>query len=73
MNMKEFSLLAGLSAYTLRYYEKIGLLKDVRRNSSGHRDYLTKDLEWIGFIKRLKETGMALNGMFILKDVLAER
>lgn len=47
MNMKEFSHLAGLSAYTLRYYEKIGLLKDVRRNSSGHRDFSTKDLEWI--------------------------
>ncbi|MCA2486645.1 MerR family transcriptional regulator, partial [Vibrio parahaemolyticus] len=37
MNMKEFSSAVGLSSYTLRYYEKIGLLKHVHRNSSGHR------------------------------------
>ncbi len=60
MNMKEFSLLVGLSSYTLRYYEKIGLLKHVQRNSSGHRVYSNRDIDWVNFIKRLKETGMPL-------------
>ncbi|MEZ9215572.1 MerR family DNA-binding transcriptional regulator, partial [Vibrio lentus] len=39
MNVSEFSRLVDLSAHTLRYYEKIGLLKNVQRNSSGHRVY----------------------------------
>ncbi|MBB1425284.1 MULTISPECIES: MerR family transcriptional regulator [Shewanella] len=60
MNMKAFSTLAGLSSYTLRYYEKVGLLNNIQRNSSGHRVYTAKDLEWINFVKRLKDTGMAL-------------
>ncbi|MDX1304510.1 MerR family transcriptional regulator [Photobacterium sp.] len=50
----------GVSAHTLRYYEKIGLLKEVCRNSSGHRFYTSKDLEWVKFIVRLKDTGMPL-------------
>ncbi|WP_259395299.1 MerR family transcriptional regulator [Shewanella sp. SR43-8] len=60
MNMKAFSTLAGLSSYTLRYYEKVGLLNKIQRNSSGHRVYTAKDLAWITFIKRLKDTGMPL-------------
>ncbi|MCG9630362.1 MerR family transcriptional regulator [Vibrio sp. Isolate30] len=60
MNIKEFSNLVGLSAHTLRYYEKIGLLKNVQRTSSGHRAYTLKDLKWIEFVVRLKETAMPL-------------
>lgn len=44
MNMKAFSTLAGLSSHTLRYYEKVGLLNKIQRNSSGHRAYTAKDL-----------------------------
>lgn len=60
MNMREFSDRVELSAYTLRYYEKIGLLKHVQRNTSGHRIYSKKDIDWVNFIKRLKDTGMPL-------------
>lgn len=60
MNMKEFSAIVELSSYTLRYYEKIGLLKHVQRNSSGHRIYVSRDIDWVHFIKRLKATGMPL-------------
>ncbi|QTH73214.1 MerR family transcriptional regulator [Pseudoalteromonas xiamenensis] len=65
MNMKEFASLVGLSSYTLRYYEKIGLLKNIQRNSIGHRVYSSKDVQWVAFIKRLKETAMPLD------DILA--
>lgn len=60
MNMKKFSGVVGLSSYTLRYYEKIGLLKHVQRNSSGHRVYSDRDIDWVNFIKRLKDIGMPL-------------
>ncbi len=65
MNMREFSSLVGLSPHTLRYYEKIGLLKKVQRNSSGHRVYTSKNLAWISFVKRLKETAMPLEEILV--------
>ena len=60
MTVSEFASLVGLTPYTLRYYEKIGLLKQVKRNASGHRYYTNKDVDWVGFIVRLKATGMPL-------------
>lgn len=44
---------------TLRYYEKKGLLK-VERDAHLRRVYAEGDIEWIKFIRRLKETGMPL-------------
>ena len=61
MNIKTISKITGLSAHTLRYYEKIGLLLNVERDSKGYRDYSEKDVVWIEFIKRLKATNMPLN------------
>ncbi|CCN85989.1 MerR family transcriptional regulator [Vibrio nigripulchritudo] len=60
MDIKRFSELVGLSAHTLRYYEKIGLIRDINRNSGGRRCYLKRDIEWVKFIVRLKDTGMSL-------------
>ncbi len=52
--------LVGLSAHTFRYYEKIGLLNNVQRNSSRQRVYSVKDVKWLEFVIRLKETAMPL-------------
>lgn len=60
MNIQHFAARCGLSAHTLRYYEKLGLLRHVRRDSSGHRRFADADLSWVEFIKRLKDTGMPL-------------
>jgi DNA-binding transcriptional MerR regulator len=60
MNIKQFSELTQVSAHTLRYYEKIGLLKQVIRTANGHRSFTEKDVDWVGFIKRLKDMGMEL-------------
>ncbi len=61
LSIRQFAARTGLSADTLRYYEKIGLLRQVARDVSGFRVYGPRDLEWIGFILRLKDTGMALD------------
>lgn len=53
----------GLSTHTLRYYEQIGLLKNIHRNQAGQRVYTHLDLDWIEWIKRLKSTGMPLEQM----------
>lgn len=48
------------SPYTLRYYEKIGLLPSPKRKSGGQRFYTEVDIHFIKFIKSLKQTGMSL-------------
>jgi DNA-binding transcriptional MerR regulator len=55
----EFSKLSGISIDTLRYYEKEKLIV-VERDSSSRRKYTDLDIQWIAFIKRLKETGMPI-------------
>ena len=59
MYIKEFSAQTGLSADTLRYYEKEGLLLP-ERDGNGYRVYGARDAEWTGFILRLKEMGVPL-------------
>lgn len=59
MTIGEIAEKTNLPESTLRYYEKKGLIK-VTRNNSGRREYEESDIEWIKFIRRLKETGMRL-------------
>ncbi|AWK49881.1 MerR family transcriptional regulator [Clostridium beijerinckii] len=49
-----------LTAHTLRYYEKEGLLPFIDRSDSGNRDFKDKDLEWLELICCLKNTGMPI-------------
>lgn len=62
MTIGEMSKKTNLPESTLRYYEKKKLLI-IERDSNGRRVYSESDIEWIKFIRRLKETGM------ILKDI----
>lgn len=55
----EFSKITNLSIDTLRYYEKEGLITP-QRKENGRRYYMEKDVTWIAFIKRLKETKMPI-------------
>ena len=51
----------GLTAHTLRYYERDGLmLRPVTRASSGHRRYGEPDLRWVLLLTRLRATGMPI-------------
>ena len=62
MTIGEISEKTNLPESTLRYYEKKGLIR-VSRDKNGRRNYKESDIEWIKFIRRLKETGM------LLKDI----
>ncbi len=59
-SIQEISQKTGLSTHTLRYYEKEGLLSPVERSSGGFRQYTDEDLESLGLICCLKNTGMSL-------------
>lgn len=60
MTITEVSKKYGLSADTLRYYERIGLIPPVHRNSSGNRDYTENDCKWVKFIKCLRSAGLSI-------------
>jgi DNA-binding transcriptional MerR regulator len=51
---------AGVSAHTLRYYERAGLLTPIERDGAGHRRFTAEDLEWVVMCTRLRATGMPI-------------
>ena len=59
-SIQEVSERTGLSVHTLRYYEKLGMLPGVERSPGGFRQYSDQDLETLGLICCLKNTGMSL-------------
>lgn len=56
----DMARLLGLSADTLRYYEKIGLLPCVGRSVSGLREYGERDVSRLRFIQRAQKMGFSL-------------
>ncbi|MEW6405483.1 MAG: MerR family transcriptional regulator [Chloroflexota bacterium] len=52
-----------VSAHTLRYYEKIGLLHSIQRAENGRRVYSEEDLGWIYWLRLLRESGMSIRAM----------
>ena len=63
MTVAEAAAEAGVSAHTLRYYERAGLLARVDRNGAGHRDFAEEDIEWIVMVTRLRATGMPIRAI----------
>jgi DNA-binding transcriptional MerR regulator len=61
--IEETAHLSGVSAHTLRYYERIGLLEPVGRAASGHRRYNDSDLGSVRFLTLLRQTGMGIRDM----------
>jgi len=59
-SIKQVSEKTDLKPHVLRYYEKEGLLPFVSRSESGIRRYSENDLEWLGLICCLKNTGMSI-------------
>ncbi|GMK39737.1 transcriptional regulator [Paenibacillus sp. CCS19] len=60
LTIKDVTEMTGISAPTLRYYEKEGLLPYVKRNENGKRLYDEEDLSWISFVTALRATGMPI-------------
>lgn len=60
MMIGELARHSGLSADTLRYYEKIGLVPPPLRDAGGRRVYDAAALRWLGFLERLKATGLGM-------------
>lgn len=63
MKIGELARRCGLTAHTIRYYERIGLLPYAHRDGGRQRDYDASILAWIEFVHRLKTTGMPISDM----------
>jgi DNA-binding transcriptional MerR regulator len=64
LSISEVAEATGLTAHTLRYYERAGLmLHAVDRASSQHRRYSSADVNWIVFLTRLRSTSMPIARM----------
>ena len=61
--ISEVSAFTGLTAHTLRWYERIGLMPHVDRSHTGQRRFSNRDLDWLAFVSKLRLTGMPVADM----------
>jgi len=73
MKIGELSKNTGFQVETLRYYEKLGLLKPISRTESGYREYDGESLKQLQFIKQAKYVGFSLNEISELLTLRVER
>jgi len=70
--ISEVVALTGLTAHTLRWYERIGLLDHVDRSHTGQRRYCNRDLDWLDFVGKLRLTGMPVADMVRYAELARE-
>jgi len=63
LSVAQMTEATGVTAHTLRYYERAGLIRPVARNAGNQRRYSAADVEWVAFLLRLRETGMPIARM----------
>ncbi|CAH0292255.1 MerR family transcriptional regulator [Peribacillus sp. Bi134] len=63
MNIKVVSEKTGVSADTIRYYERIGLIPPVKRDKNGVRDLDDEDIRWIEFSRHMREAGVSIEAL----------
>ncbi|WP_306191609.1 MerR family transcriptional regulator [Streptomyces sp. MK5] len=61
--ISEVVAFTGLTAHTLRWYERIGLMAHVDRSHTGQRRYTNRDLDWLDLVGKLRLTGMPVADM----------
>lgn len=63
MNIKKVSQLTGVSADTIRYYERIGLIPPIRRRQSGIRDFSQQDIDVLEFVRYFRGAGISVESL----------
>lgn len=70
--ISEVAAFTGLSAHTLRWYERIGLMSHVDRSHTGQRRFTNADLDWLAFVGKLRLTGMPVADMVRYAELVRE-
>lgn len=73
MKIGELAKKSGLSAHTLRFYEKQGLIKVNNRSESNYRIYNNADLDTAKFIKRCRDMGFSLEEVEVFLSIRSDR
>ncbi|MEU9984659.1 MerR family transcriptional regulator [Streptomyces sp. NPDC050856] len=68
----EVAAWTGLSAHTLRWYERIGLMPHVDRSHTGQRRFTNRDLDWLALVGKLRLTGMPVTDMVRYAELVRE-
>ncbi|MDO4178389.1 MAG: MerR family transcriptional regulator [Phascolarctobacterium sp.] len=63
LSIKQVSERYGISADTIRYYEKVGVIPPINRNASGVRDFNQQDISWVEHAKCMRSAGLAVDGL----------
>ncbi|MBM7642697.1 stress response transcriptional regulator NmlR [Streptococcus loxodontisalivarius] len=63
MNIKSASQQLDISADTIRYYERIGLVPPITRTASGIRDFQEEDLAALEFVKCFRAAGVSVESL----------
>jgi DNA-binding transcriptional MerR regulator len=63
LTVGEVAMKVGLSAHTLRWYEQMGLLDPVPRDSAGRRRYRRHDVDRLDLLTKMRATGMSVRDM----------
>ncbi|MGW2639970.1 MerR family transcriptional regulator [Streptomyces sp. NPDC001348] len=70
--ISEVVAFTGLTAHTLRWYERIGLMSHIDRSHTGQRRYCNRDLDWLDFVSKLRLTGMPVADMVRYAELVRE-
>lgn len=63
MNISTASKETSVSADTIRYYERIGLIPPIGRNENGVRNFTDEDLRWIIFSRQMRGAGLSIESL----------
>ncbi len=63
LNSKEAAEMFGLTADTIRYYERVGVIPPIKRDKNGYRVYTTRDLNWVYLAKSLRHAGVSIESL----------
>ncbi len=73
LKISELSEKTGLSAHTLRYYEKHGLINASNRSEAGYRFYTDSDVRRVQFVKTARNTGFSLEDIGPLLSIRVDK
>ncbi len=72
LTVGEVSAKVGLSAHTLRWYEQMGLVDPVPRDSAGRRRYRGSDVDRLALLTKMRTTGMPVRDMVRYIELVRE-
>jgi len=68
MTIQDVATQTGMSAHTIRFYEKSGVLPPIKRLPNGMRQFSETDVTFLRFLLQMKQTGMSLDDIMAFTE-----